>query len=394
MRVGIVGSGIAGLCAATELSRHGYQVDVLERREYFGGRAASVRGVEHCTRIMMNDYAELRRVLELVPSATSGTSIWQTLVPVRRMVHLERRGWLALDNVYTLRTAELSLRDRYEIAATRRRTPLLAAAQRPNRRTVLRMAAQLSPSSWARVLALAWRVSGAHAFTGSTDLQLIDPWIEHLRHSGVELSTATKVERIRQLANGAELHHSGAWHHYDAVVVTGFVPDALELLRSSGLRHRLRVSELGLQSCASATFLLDERDDVAVRHEGHHDETYLYSGGGFYALYQPSFRRVVAVSTRPGPDGTAIFQASCRLLRVRHPVNLMGARDNLEPADRLFSATPIDPRRIAKARGVHFAGGYLSHSYPLDSGEAAAQSARAVTRALVASPLRADREAS
>lgn len=383
MRVGIIGSGIAGLCVATELSRHGHQVEVIERREHFGGRAAAVRGVEHCTRIMMNDYAQLRQVLDLIPSAAD-TSVWQTLVPVRRMVHLERRGWLALSNVYTLRTPELSLRDRYEIAGARRRTPLLATELQPSRPTVLRMAAQLSLPGWVRVLALAWRVSGAHAFIGPTDVHLIDPWVDHLRRSGVELRAATKVERVRQLADGAEVRHSGAWHHYDAAVMTGFVPDALELLRASGIRYRLRVSDLGLSSCACATFFVDERDEVAIRHEGRHDETYLYSGGGFYALYQPTLRRVVSVSTRPGPDGIALFQATCRLLRLRHPVDLVGVRDNLGPADRLFGATPLDPRRIAKAGAVHFAGGYLSRSYPLDSGEAAARSALAVTRALLA----------
>jgi glycine/D-amino acid oxidase-like deaminating enzyme len=385
MRVGVIGSGIAGLCVATELSRHGDEVDVIECREHFGGRAASVHGVEHCTRIMMNDYAKLRQVLELIPSAIPGTPIWQTLVPVRRMVHLERRGWLTLDNVYTLRTAELSLRDRYEIARGRRRRPLLAAELRPSRRTVLRMAAQLSPSSWARVLALAWRVSGAQAFMGATDVHLINPWVAYLRRAGVELRTATPVERVRQLANGAELRHSGAWHRYDAVVITGFVPDTRELLRASDVKHRLQVSNLGLQSCACATFLVDERDDVAVRHEGRHDETYLYSGGGFYALYQPSLRRVVCVSTRPGPDGNALFQAARRLLHLRHPADLIGVRNNSAPADCLFGATPLNPKHIAKAGGLHFAGSYLSSSYPLDSGEAAARSAQAVTRALLAS---------
>jgi glycine/D-amino acid oxidase-like deaminating enzyme len=384
MRIGIVGSGIAGLCVATELSRHGHDVQVIERREHFGGRAATAGGVEHCTRIMMNDYAQLRQVLDRIPSAAPDTSIWQTLVPVRRMVHLERRGWLSLSNIYTLRTPELSLRDRYELARARRRRPILAAELRPSRPMVLRMAAQLSLPGWVRVLALTWRVSGAHAFIGPTDIHLIDPWVDHLRRGGVELRAATKVQRVRQLTDGAELRHSGAWHHYDAVVVTGFVPDALDLLRASRVRHRLRVPDLGLQSCACATFLVDERDEIAIRHEGRHDETYLYSGGGFYALYQPSLRRVVSVSTRPGPDGNALLQATCRLLCLRHPVDLVGVRDNAEPADRLFGATPPDPRRIVKPGAVHFAGAYLSRGYPLDSGEAAARSARAVTRVLLA----------
>jgi len=384
MRVGVVGSGIAGLCVATELSRQGHRVEVVERREQLGGRAAVVDGVEHCSRIMMDDYTQLERVLDRVPSIEPGRSIWQTLVPVRRMVHLERRGWLALSRLYTLRAAELSLRDRCELARARRRKPLLATELRLGRLTELRMAAQLSLPGWARVVAAASRVGGARAFSGPTDVHLLDPWVEHLRRSGVELLTETTVERLRPTVGGAEIHHSGRWHRYDAVMVAVFVPDALELLRASGVRHRLRVSEIGMHSCSSATFVVDENEEVAARHEGRDDEVYLYAGGGFYALYQPRPRRVVAVSTRPGPDGAALVDATSRMLHLRRPVDVVGVRDDSAPASRLFGATPRNPRRIARIGAVHFAGSYLSPSYPLDSGEAAARSAGAVTEALLA----------
>lgn len=379
-----MGSGIAGLCVATDLSRHGHQVEVLERRNQFGGRAAVVGGVEHCSRIMLDDYSQLQRMLEQVPSAAPSASIWQTLVPVRRMVHLERRGWISLRNVYSLRMEELSLRDRYELARVRRRRPLLAAEFRPSRLTTLRMAAQLSLPGWVRVATASWRVNGALAFTGPTDVHLIDPWVEHLRRSGVELRTETTVERLRPLPDGVELHHSDTWYRYDAAVVAAFVPDALELLRASGVRHRLRVSELGVHSCASATFVVDEREEVVARHEGRHDEAYLYAGGGFYALYQPRLRRVVSVSTRPGPDGGALVDATSRLLQLQRRIDVVGVRDNIELPNRVFGATPRNPRRIVRVGAVHFAGAYLSRSYPLDSGEAATRSAQAVTQALLA----------
>src|SRR5205823_8727782 len=42
-RVVVVGAGLAGLCAAYELSRFGYQVTVYEARERIGGRVESSR---------------------------------------------------------------------------------------------------------------------------------------------------------------------------------------------------------------------------------------------------------------------------------------------------------------------------------------------------------------
>lgn len=383
MRVAVVGAGMSGLCVATELSLAGHEVEIIEARDGVGGRAAVVDGVEHCTRIMMDDYSRLRHVLSRIPAANAGESIWQTLAPVRRMVHIERRGWIALDNIYALRRSGLSARDRLELARHRRRRQLLARELRPGPLATLRIAAQLSPLSWIRVAASTLRVRRAFAFPGPTDEYLIDPWATYLRDAGVRLRTATRVERLRPLDRGVELHHSGDWHHHDAAVVAAFVPDALELLRASGIPHRLRVPELGMLSCASTTFVVDWREDLAGRHEARSDEAYLYSGGGFYALYQPGPRRVVAVTTRPGPDAASLLEASRRLLQLRHSVDLTGMRDNLEPASRIFAATPLDPGRIASVGSVHFAGSYLSRTYPLDSGEAAARCAQAATRALL-----------
>jgi uncharacterized protein with NAD-binding domain and iron-sulfur cluster len=45
--VAVVGGGVAGLSAAHELAERGFEVDVYERRCYFGGKAASVRIGEH-----------------------------------------------------------------------------------------------------------------------------------------------------------------------------------------------------------------------------------------------------------------------------------------------------------------------------------------------------------
>jgi hypothetical protein len=383
VRIGIVGSGISGLCVATELQRQGHEVEVLESAEQFGGRASVADGVEHCTRIMMDDYSRLGEILERIPSSDPAASIWQTLVPVRRMVYLERKGWLSLGNVYALRGAGLSARDRIELMRTRRRYPLLAREMRTDPLTGLRMVAQMSPASWLRIAAASLLVRGAQAFPGPTDAYLIDPWVDHLRSRGVTLRAETRVERVRTSKDGSELCHSGEWHHYDAVAVAAFVPDTIKLLRASGIPYCLRVSNLGMVSCASATFLVDEGEPIVRRHEQSLDEVFLYSGGGFLALYQPRLRRVVCASTRPGPDGVSLLLATRRLLRLQLPIDPIGSRDNADPASRIFAATPLRPDRITATAAVHLAGAYLSRRYPLDSGEAAARSAQLATKAML-----------
>jgi len=44
MRVGVIGSGLAGLAAACTLAARGYAVEVFEKNEWFGGKAAQLRG--------------------------------------------------------------------------------------------------------------------------------------------------------------------------------------------------------------------------------------------------------------------------------------------------------------------------------------------------------------
>ena len=44
MRVGVIGSGLAGLAAACTLAARGHEVDVFEKNEWLGGKAAQLRG--------------------------------------------------------------------------------------------------------------------------------------------------------------------------------------------------------------------------------------------------------------------------------------------------------------------------------------------------------------
>ncbi len=41
--VGVIGSGLGGLAAACTLAARGYQVTLIERNEYTGGKAAQLR---------------------------------------------------------------------------------------------------------------------------------------------------------------------------------------------------------------------------------------------------------------------------------------------------------------------------------------------------------------
>ena len=42
MKVGVIGSGLAGLSAACTLAARGHQVTVLEKNEWLGGKAAQL----------------------------------------------------------------------------------------------------------------------------------------------------------------------------------------------------------------------------------------------------------------------------------------------------------------------------------------------------------------
>ena len=52
-KVLIIGGGIAGLCAATELLRHGKEVCVLEAKMRLGGRIYTLRV---CLKILWADF--------------------------------------------------------------------------------------------------------------------------------------------------------------------------------------------------------------------------------------------------------------------------------------------------------------------------------------------------
>ena len=43
MRVGVIGSGLAGLAAACTLAARGHEVDVFEKNAWLGGKAAQLR---------------------------------------------------------------------------------------------------------------------------------------------------------------------------------------------------------------------------------------------------------------------------------------------------------------------------------------------------------------
>src|ERR1700674_5177253 len=120
MRVLVFGGGIGGLSAAHELIRRGFEVDVYERRQAWGGKARSVfepdggRGGrddlpgEHGHRVFSGFYRHLDDTLKSIPSADGIGSVYEHFVgttesracrlggspPIRFPARWDGRDWL------------------------------------------------------------------------------------------------------------------------------------------------------------------------------------------------------------------------------------------------------------------------------------------------------------
>lgn len=381
MRVGIVGAGISGLCAATLLADDGHSVTILDGAPGAGGRAATPNGIEHCSRIFLDDYSSLRVILDRIPSGNS--SIWGTLRPISRIARGKDQQWSTLGGPYTARSDSLPLTEKIRLARSRRKSPLLADQSRPTKIDLAKMAVQLSPVGWVRVARLTLRVRSAYAFPGSTDRFLANPWLETLQTSGAMWVPNAQVREIviRQGRVRAVTLSDERTLDCDAVVVATTLPQAVSLLDHSGIDHRLRVSPHAFHSLTSATFMLHPEDRAARRLPS--DTPSLIAGGGFYVVYQPDNHRCVAVSALFAPvEPVALISQARLLLGADLPVEIVGSTTNREVGEQLFGGTPPGRRLLPRLPGVYLAGSYLSRSYPIDSGEAAARSAFAVRDAM------------
>lgn len=375
MRICIVGSGIAGLSAAFQLSQHeGTHITVLERDPVFGGRANVTAEGEHCPRIFLSDYSQLFAILRQIPGEGGG-SVHDDLALLRRQVRT-RDGWVETSHLYRVLAREVPIRERIRLAIEGRRPPLVAEQRYgPNTNRYGRLR-NYTARSLLRVLSNLAGSRQGYALPGPTDRYLTGPWVRHLVRRGVELRAGTPVTGLRPDHDGVTVLAAGAAHRYDAVVVTAFLPDAATLLSASGLDHRLVDREH--VHCKAATVELHPQEKVLAEAA----RPAIYCHDGINVVLQPRHHRCVVLCTWSRSTDDAYVLAKVReFLSLEHPVAGFHVRANQRPDEGVFSAEYVDPAAILRggpAAHLYFAGSYVRNSYPIDSGEAAARSARQV----------------
>lgn len=376
MRTCIVGSGIAGLSTAFYLT--GYedtQTVVYERAAVLGGRANVIDGAEHCARLFLDDYTHLLDILRQIPGS-DGRSLHDGLRPVERYCHTRRRGWVRTSHLYPLLARELSLRDKLSVGLQRRRSPLLAAQELGRNTNRFGSRKNLTYRSLARIAVNALRSKTAYTLEGPTDTSLLAPWARLLEDRGVAFAVNTSVRMLRPESSGVFVHSDRGAEKFDAVVVTAFAPDLIDLLATSGIAHT--AERLQHTHCKCLTITLDPREKVLA--DG---EPALYSRDGITVVVQPAHTRCVALVTRSPSTADQYVQAQVQdFLGLAHDVVDVAVRDNQRPDEALYTADQLDPRRLlARPQpNLYFAGSYIGNCYPVDSGEGAARSAFAAVR--------------
>jgi glycine/D-amino acid oxidase-like deaminating enzyme len=376
VRTCIVGSGIAGLSTAFYLTGYeGTRTVVYERAPVLGGRANVVDGGEHCARLFLDDYTHLLDILRQIPGR-DGRSLHDELRPVERYCHTRRRGWVRTSHLYPLLARELSLREKLAIGLHRRRSPLLAAQELGLNTNRFGSRKNFSYRSMARIAANAFRSKTASTFEGATDAALLAPWVRLLEARGVAFNVNTGVRMLRPEGSGVFVHSDRGAERFDAVVVTAFAPDLIDLLATSGIAHT--AERLQHTHCKCLTVTLDPREKVLA--DG---EPALYSRDGITVVVQPARARYVALVTRsPSTDNEYVLAQVRSFLDLAHDVVDVAVRDNQQPDEALYTADYVDPRRllVRPQANLYFAGSYIRNSYPVDSGEGAARSALAAVR--------------
>ena len=382
MRVGIVGSGFAGLAAAHLLARRpGVSLTVLEREDRYGGRAAVTDGAEHCSRFFVGDYAYVFAMLREIP-LDSG-SVADVIEPVRRFARVPSGAWVEIGHVYASRARELSVADRWA-AARATRASLLVARRSPHTdnafgsganysvRTVLRMAQNIGASR------------SAFAVPGSTERLVIAPWVRFLTTQGVAFRAGIVVQRLYIDDDHVEVVTDQGSESFDSVIVTTFVHDAYQLLDRCEIPRPLDWRRHA--HCKCFTLELDPRETVL------RDRSLrTFTSPGLLLLLQPAAQRCVVLTTTAKSTAERYVVDRVReTLGLDHPLVRVSARDNLAAADGVFAGECVDPGVLEDAvarthggrRRVFFAGSYTSNSYPVDSAESACRSALAVVARL------------
>ncbi|MEU4446094.1 FAD-dependent oxidoreductase [Actinosynnema sp. NPDC050801] len=362
-----MGSGISGLTTALKLSDHvGVRVVVHEQADHFGGRAGTDENGEHCPRFFMDDYSELLAILRTI-RGYSGRSVFDDLEVVRRLSRTAASGWVEISHLYRFLAKEIPWSERVRLARTWRRTPLVAE-QGGNRYGSLR---NYSPGGLARMGANLLRSKTGYVLPGPTDDYLVKPWLGALRARGVVLRTGSRVTALAPGEDGVVVTAGRGTERFDAVVVTAFVPDLVNLLNASRLDHT--VVETEHTHCVAYTIDLDRREKVLAE-----ERPRLYSHSGINVLVQPRHHRCVVLCTlSPRTARQHVVAEITEFLQLERDPVTVKCRPNQRPGEAVFVGDYLHPEKLLRraVHAVYFAGSAMRNSYPLDSAEGAVRSA-------------------
>lgn len=384
-RVGVVGSGLAGLATAHFLARYdGVQVTVFEQDDVVGGRANTVDGAEHCARLFLDDYEAVFEVLREIHLEGERT-VFDALEPVRRFSWSSRSGWVENQGLYPLLSRGLSAGDRVELFRQKRLSPLVAAQRFGSSTNRYGNRTNFTLASKARILLNALQPRACHALPGPTASWFIEPWVHHLAARGVEVRTGARVTRLVRRPTGTSLEIDGEDQRCDVTVLTAFVSDALPLLDRSQIRHQ--VPDLSHSHCKCFTIALDPREPILSE-----PGVRIYAHEGIGIIVQPAASRCVVLCTLSlGTTDDYVLPRVRASLGLRHRLVDVISRDNVEPREALFHATLVDPAKaVEHVPGLHLAGSWVHNSYVLDAGEGAVRTARSVALRVIDAARRVD----
>ncbi|MDX8141572.1 FAD-dependent oxidoreductase [Lentzea sp. BCCO 10_0061] len=373
MKICVIGSGITGLTVAFQLSRHRHaEVVVYEREHHFGGRADVASGGEHCPRFFMEDYSVLFDVLRQI-DGHDGPTVFDDLQLVRRFSRTSK-GWVEISHLYRVLAREVPVRDRLRVLLDWRPSPLIAEpGLNENRFASPR---NYRPASIPQLLSSMLRSRKGYVFPGATDDYLINPWVRHLEGRGVTFQPGTPVSRIRGEDGAVIVTCPSGETVYDAVVVTAFVPDTVNLLNASKLDHT--VVEMDHTHCVAYTMRLAPDEPVLDT-----DQPTFYCNGGVNVLVQPRYERCVVLCTNtPRTDPGHVVGKVREILGLRGDVLDVRVRTNQRPNEAVYAGEHLHADRLLRRAvpGVYFAGSAMRTGYPVDSAESAARSALAAVQ--------------
>lgn len=272
-RVAVVGSGIAGLTAATLLAERGFSVVIYERNAYLGGKVAAWREVldgeqltiEHGFHAFFRQYYNLDRMLAKVGAKSflvpiddyaimerSGALLGFKNVaksPVLNLLSLASSGFVGWrDLLFNSKLRKLRAMLEYDSRRTYADFDQLSFAEfakdaglPPRLRLAFNTFARAFFSDESR-MSMAELIKGFHFYYLSNDCGLlydylkvdsdeglIAPFVRHLRALGTEIKTSTCVSRVDR--EGEKFVVAG--ESFDAVVVASNATASREIVLNS-----------------------------------------------------------------------------------------------------------------------------------------------------------------